>query len=378
MIILNATDQSLEVTLGESATTELDINVSYISIATNVYTPVENNVTTNDTNAVEIVPAPSTNYVHQIKFLSVNNTDNISHVVFVRKKVGATTKVLTKVNLDEGATLQYADGEGFSIISKNSEIKNVTVPQKVISAGTRSVSEGTIFFSNSNQVSFAITNDSQIVASYTPIKASYFAAQNNRSAFTFDISTQVSYNLSIQRFVLPYELVVTRMEAMFSIFASGSNGGTLSGMMGIYTRTGSTLSMGTASSASSSLGFATGGATSVSSAYSGVSGVRHRTLGLNSIRLTPGEYWYAQAWGYTTSGNTRHSLAIYANSALGVGGVPGGDNDSIGLYGIYTTITTAMPSSVPFSDIHFCATNTVLSALVNRQPWFALYGTYNT
>ena len=134
--------------------------------------------------------------------------------------------------------------------------------------------------------------------------------------------------------------------------ASNSSGSfTLSQWVGLYTKTGSTLSLLASTSASTNF---TGSGTAGS--YSWYGGLRAFTIGWTQT-LTEGMYWIGVIHR-TTSGGTNHTVSQVLNSNINsnYSGILGeGSNAtkqwSLGL-GIYTASTTAMPASIGFTQLN--------------------------
>jgi hypothetical protein len=273
-----------------------------------------------------------------------------------------------------------------------------------ISAGTQSVSTGTMVFSNSNGISFGMSGSSRVTASYTvpPSFSAGVSTDGNTAGATgvtgsrlvlvgsngMTLSQTTDANggtVSIlcpqftqsARWILPplfasgairngtlqfapFEVdqfvTATRAEMMLTVSLStssnSSHAGTLSFHIGIYTRTGSTLSLGTSGSTS-----AAWTNTSDNSANS-ISGLR-RMIATMNISMTPGDYFYGVI-ARSSTGNTNWFTASWQIAAVGLMGGPAAagfgvvTNSSyqpvIGL-GQYSVTTAALPSSLALSEI---------------------------
>lgn len=117
MIILDATTKSLELFLGEAATTELPIVSSWVDITTTAMTPGSTDTTSNDTTDVTIVAAPGASTYRHVKLINIYNADSVSHVVNVQYDNNGTERLLVKITLPVGYTLIYTDGEGWRALS---------------------------------------------------------------------------------------------------------------------------------------------------------------------------------------------------------------------------------------------------------------------
>lgn len=380
MIILISTDDQIEALLGENATTELPIEVSYVTIASSVYTPTNFTATTNDTTAVALIAAPSANNYVQVKSIKIYNVDNITHTVIVRKKVGGVSKVLVRSTLAVNEVLQYIDSEGFTIVTNDGAVEQSHAQNFAISAGTNSYSSGEISFANSNNVSFGITNNSQLTASWYANTVSFWEpAAKNMNIFSVPSDTALTvYNLSFQRLFIPYFLSATRMDFLAHMSNAGFTAGSYSVWVALY-GTSANSNLRLLSSTLHNVAWNSGGATSNTNSYSGQAGTRLRTIDLGTWNITPGEYWLANAWSISGVVGTTATISIWGQSSLPIQGMPGGDNDVVGLNGVYsTTFAGVYPNTIGLSDIRFChsSSNSNIVSYVYRQPHFMLYGTF--
>jgi len=128
MIILDATNRTLEVDLdGAITTNQLPVVATYVDITTTTYSPAANTTQTNNTTAVTIVAAPAASTQRQIKFLSVRNADTAAAVVTIQYNDNATLRGIVKATLAVDDTLLYTDGEGFRVIDSAGNIKTAAV-----------------------------------------------------------------------------------------------------------------------------------------------------------------------------------------------------------------------------------------------------------
>ncbi len=110
MIVLDSTLKSLEIVLaGAITTTALPYTVSYVDLDASfvISTASEGDGTSNNTTAVTVVAAPAANHTRQVKFLSVYNQDTVAATVTVQINNNGTVRILCKVTLQIGDTLQY-------------------------------------------------------------------------------------------------------------------------------------------------------------------------------------------------------------------------------------------------------------------------------
>lgn len=113
MINLDGTGKSLEVKLaGAVTTTQLPFTVSYIDTLDSdqsVSDIAEGDGVSNNTTAVTMVSAPAAGHTREVKHLTVYNADTVAATVTIQINNGGTTRILIKVTLDAGDTLEYND-----------------------------------------------------------------------------------------------------------------------------------------------------------------------------------------------------------------------------------------------------------------------------
>lgn len=373
MIILDATNETLELVLQSAVSTnELQYTVNYVDVTTTTYTPGNTDGLSTGTTTVTIASAPSASTQRQIKLITVYNNDTASARVIIKKDTAGTEKILCKILLNVGDSLIYSDGKGFNIITTDGGFKNSDAQGYLgFAAGASTINSGTVIFSNSNNINFGL-NGSTITASANNYQASFyevgFAEYNANAAAT----NSAAINLSMQRFFIPYNIVATRLDLLAHLTVAGSTNGTWSISAGVFTRNANSIN--SASTTFSGVNFGSGGATTNTNSYSGISGTRVRSISLNSWSFTPGEYWFGFINSVQGPAGTTGSVTIYGQSSVSVLGIPGGNNDSLGLKGIYSNATGAFPSTMNITDIYFAHTQS--GSIIMRQPAFRLYGTH--
>jgi len=156
MIVLDATNKSLEIVLAGAVTTnQLPFVATYVDVTTTTYTPGENDGTSNNTTAVTIVSAPAASTQRQLKFLSVHNADTAAATVTIRYNNNSTTRIILRAALAVGDQIIYSDGEGFSVLDVNGNLQNATDSQTHTILSTthsdtavQTVSRGSIIYGN--------------------------------------------------------------------------------------------------------------------------------------------------------------------------------------------------------------------------------------
>ena len=76
---------------------------------------------TNNTNAVELVPSPSSNLTRVVNTIMVFNSDSVAAQVIIKKDVSGTEYTIIKAILQSNDTLQYTEGSGWSIVKQSSQ-----------------------------------------------------------------------------------------------------------------------------------------------------------------------------------------------------------------------------------------------------------------
>jgi len=136
MIILDATDRSLEIFLDAApATNQLPIISSYVDVTTTTYTPATNHLVSNGTTAVTVVAAPAASTQRQVKLLVIRNKDTATRIVTLQLNVASTLRDIAKFTLAIDDVLIYTDGEGFKVLNSSGSVKQ-TVGGGITGSGT--------------------------------------------------------------------------------------------------------------------------------------------------------------------------------------------------------------------------------------------------
>lgn len=163
MILLDATTKSLQVLLGgAAATTELPVVSAYADVSQTTFAVSalsETDTITTGATAATIVAAPSASTTRKVSLVTVYNVDTASATVTIRVNNNGTFRILVKVALAIGATLQYADGAGWSVIDSSGQIQVTTA------ASGNALLDGTV---HNDTVTNAPTRGSLIYSNATP------------------------------------------------------------------------------------------------------------------------------------------------------------------------------------------------------------------
>ena len=205
MLNLPTPASTLQIVTG-SAVTTIAVHASTVDLGPGTaVTPRAFNTPIIAAATTVVVPAPGVGVDRNVKFLSINNESASSCVVTVQIADGINTvNVFGPVPLPSGWTVQYnSDGNGFVLYDNFGNIQVVArvAALNALAAGTQIGSTGTIVFSDSNGVSFGMSNSSVVTASFATIQGSVNLSagttSNLASAFTFANSNGVSFGLDV-------------------------------------------------------------------------------------------------------------------------------------------------------------------------------------
>jgi len=162
MLTLSSTTDKIQVILETSAaTSNMTCYVAYRDTTTSSITPINYQVSTNGTSAIDLVSPPTSSTQRLVEYLSVYNGDTQSDVVTVRFSDNGTFYTLFKSRLAPSDKLEYKDKSGFSIVSKSGSIK-----KSQTSLGTSNTSQSISILPNdvnfSSTVSNSIKNPSEV------------------------------------------------------------------------------------------------------------------------------------------------------------------------------------------------------------------------
>jgi hypothetical protein len=140
MLILGTTTDKIQVTLSNVVTTnQLDCVATYKDITTSAYSgsaPIL--VTTNNTTAVDLVPAPASNTQRIVDFISIYNNDTANATVTVRINRNNSIGVLFKCTLKTSESLVYSEGAGWNIHSNDGS------PKQSLTYDTNAIADGAV------------------------------------------------------------------------------------------------------------------------------------------------------------------------------------------------------------------------------------------
>ena len=236
-------------------------------------------------------------------------------------------------------------GDGFNILAAGSQTANTNV---------------TVVFSNSNNVTFGMSNSSVITASMDRTRNGYnpyadiplVAGQLGQATLQFE--PELLPSIHLDRLILP----ITNSNASNS---SGSH--TLSFWCGLYTRNASSISLLHSTSATTALTHS-----GTVGSYSLFSGVRLLTIPWTTT-ISDGEYWIGALSRTTTGGaNGTYGNLLASNVNSNFVGIFGASHNTtmqltLG-QGVYSTTTAGLPASVAFTQIRGSDSGALRAAVV--------------
>lgn len=126
-MLLTATTDKIEVVLGANVTTnQLHLISSYNDTSSTSVTPTKTVTVTNNTTAVDLVPAPSSGRQRTLRWASIFNSDSIEANVTVRTNFNGTTRIVFRTNLKVNEYIQYTYKTGWKVFTQDGALKTST------------------------------------------------------------------------------------------------------------------------------------------------------------------------------------------------------------------------------------------------------------
>lgn len=119
---ISGANEKIQVVLGGAVTTaQLQCTASYHEVTSSGMTLPQssNNVATNSTTDVDLVPVAGASKTNQITYLSVYNSDSVAALVTIKKDVSGTEWIIRKALLQVGDTLEFSREFGWKINSSS-------------------------------------------------------------------------------------------------------------------------------------------------------------------------------------------------------------------------------------------------------------------
>lgn len=116
-MILADTSDIIEIVLGNAVSTnEFQYNSYYADHTSSAFTPGATSGTSNGTSAVTIVSSPGSSTQRQVKYITIYNNDVIANYITVRFDDGTNERILIKILMQPGETLEYNQHQGWRVI----------------------------------------------------------------------------------------------------------------------------------------------------------------------------------------------------------------------------------------------------------------------
>lgn len=174
-------------------------------------------------------------------------------------------------------------------------------------------------------------------------------------------------SLSLQHFNPRADIVASQANFLMALSGNTNSTGALTISMGVYTMSGSTMSL--ASSDSRQISWTSGSQTTNSTVYGGISGTRYRTVALANWSLTAGDYMLGLWYRTTNDGVWR----IFGQQGPTIVGAVDANETNQYFPGFSTSsFTTAMIASVNVTNTNFVRTG----ADALQQPGVIFLGSF--
>ena len=228
---------------------------------------------------------------------------------------------------------------------------------------TASIPNQTFVFSNSNNISFGVAG-STITASAGRPQMSQLMWPEYAWETNFPVANAT---FSMQHFNAKADIIATQANLLAILSGNTNSSGALTVSLGIYTMSGSTMSL--ASSDSRVISWTSGSQTTIGSIYGGVSGTRYRTVSLNNWSVSAGDYMLGM-WFRTTNNGTWNIFGIQGPTIVGALDANETNNYCNGLSN--SSYSTGMIASINVTNTNYVRTGG--NAL--QQPGIVFLGSY--
>lgn len=327
MLLLDSTLRKLQFQ-GDTGT-NCDFFVSFVEEAfqtANVFTPGTSKGNVAVTTATDILAAPSSGDVRQVRYLSLfNTTASTTNVYTVLYNDNGTTRTLYRGSIAAGQMVEYVDGEGWHVVDASGNRKFTSTAASSISIK---------HFEN------------------WPIQTMVSVNQGTLFLQQFDFADNFSPDVGVVGLAMRSQ--------------SSGDGATVTIAMGVYSANGATLSL--ASSTTRTLGY---NSTAAASSASAATGSKFWTVPTGTWNLTPGAWWLGIGFSVSTS-SLSGSFSYFINQAtLSVNGSEfGGGTGNVTspvMFGVYSAATASCPATIAWSQVNQTGAGGNFGT-----PWFVL------
>jgi hypothetical protein len=123
MLVTSSLD-SIDLVLTTNVTTnQLQVISYYNALTTASVTPVSNFTISNGTTAVNIVPPPSVDTQHQLKYCNIFNSDSSNATITIRGNYNGTNQNVFSTTLQVNEYVQYTQKSGWKSFDKDGSLK---------------------------------------------------------------------------------------------------------------------------------------------------------------------------------------------------------------------------------------------------------------
>lgn len=264
-------------------------------------------------------------------------------------------------------TVSFANSNGITFGMAGSTITASINPMAgtaitAISAGTTFATGPTVVFSNSNGISFGV-NGNTVTAS--------IAAQSTPPIVMFSQWGEFGTNFTVwpgqasfQKVSMPMAVSGSSGAMLIEMLGNSDSSGGVTVHVGAYQLTGSTAQSLT--SRSMAFTWTSGSDTTATNLYGGASGTRYRSFPWD-VSMTPGDYLFAFVISTQNDGTCR----VLGRQGVNIVGSFAGFETNYFVDGYTNSTIAALPGAIVANNTNYIRTG--LSAL--RQPGFILFGT---
>lgn len=368
LILTNSGTDKLQLTTGQAVA--VDVHVSWVDdiVGTSV-TPGRTNTAISTAATTDIVATPSASTQRVVKHVNVRNTDTAATVdITILYNANGTTYTLFKASLEPNEVLEYQEGIGWYVVSVStatfgtiSEWPNI--PRSTVSTAMTAAHFATAATrTTATAIVFPIAMDANLTANAMrlPVYMSYTSATTTAHwsftvAHSMGIYTKTGNSLSM------LSSFSNRQYITYSSAAASTNASVTWSM---------SYGSGTALSSSLSTSSNNAGNTSV---WTLVSSIKLHPYASGAFAMTPGEYYGVWAFSTSTAGANLASITgivVDANvsaTAQEIGKNQASTTGMLPLLGAVsmTQTDTGMPVSFATTDFTTASNN---ASWVNRMP----------
>lgn len=193
MLLLASTSDVLSVST--SAATGVNVYASYIDYNGSITTPGRRVTSIAAIATTTVVAAPAVSTTRNIKSLTISNTSvSTSQIVSVFTTDGVTTVEICNATIAAGDTLQYAEGNGFTVVDSLGRVKTTQDFSVVAAVNTMNLIALTADVTNNNAVANTIADITGMSFAVTAGQSYWFRASIAYTAAATTTGSRFSIN----------------------------------------------------------------------------------------------------------------------------------------------------------------------------------------